>query len=571
MTHQVLARKWRPRTFADVTGQQHVVRALSNALQQHRLHHAYLLTGTRGVGKTTLARILAKCLNCESGITNEPCLTCSHCLAIEQGQFIDLIEIDAASRTRVEDTRDLLDNVQYMPTVGRYKVYLIDEVHMLSNHSFNALLKTLEEPPAHAIFILATTDPERLPVTVLSRCLQFQLKTMTPEQITQRLAHILEVENFTFTQPALAAIAHAAQGSMRDALSLLDQVIALGQGNVTEEAALDLLGGITTEGILQLLQSITMSNGEQTLTIIQQWLHDGIDFQHALDGVIDCLHQISVIQVVPKFAEQNVASQELAQQLTKEQVQLYYQIALYGKRDLAYAPTPRLGFEMTMLRMLAFAPAAKVEQPVLTHAHDSSNNIPKTLANNPTPEVKIKNTESLVNAKPDKIEKPVSPPIAAVIENILTPTPQHETNQPNIAPTLIKSNESDWAKIIPQLSLTGPTKVLAEYCLIKQFDDNNMTLELDGSHRAMLTQISQEKLTNAITNYYGKPIHVKIEIGQSGLACPANLARQREAAILDQAEQTLLKDTGLQSLLQRFDASIEPGSIQAKSEEERSK
>lgn len=557
MTHQVLARKWRPRTFSDVTGQQHVVRALSNALQQQRLHHAYLLTGTRGVGKTTLARILAKCLNCEVGITNEPCLTCNHCLAIEQGQFIDLIEIDAASRTRVEDTRDLLDNVQYMPTIGRYKVYLIDEVHMLSNHSFNALLKTLEEPPAHAIFILATTDPERLPVTVLSRCLQFQLKAMTTEQITQRLTHILETEQFSFTQPALATIAHAAQGSMRDALSLLDQVIALGQGQVTEQAALDLLGGITTEGILTLLQAISNQDGKTTLAIIQQWLHEGIDFHHALDGVIDCLHQISVNQVIPDLAETQPINQTLAQQLTKEQVQLYYQIALYGKRDLAYAPTPRLGFEMTMLRMLAFAPAAAIEMP------QSAAPIKQTSKAAISPQKE--QAPPVQKTMPQAAETTVVASTAALLQQSSDASPSFATTAP------VKSANSNWAEIIPQLKLTGPTKVLADYCLIKHMDENSIILELDGSHRAMLTQISQEKLANAITNYYGKPLCVTIEVGQSGLACPANLARQREAAILNQAEQTLLKDAGLQSLLQRFDASIEPGSIQAKSEEEKSK
>ncbi|MFN7097807.1 MAG: DNA polymerase III subunit gamma/tau [Gammaproteobacteria bacterium] len=565
MTHQVLARKWRPSTFADVSGQQHVVRALSNALQQRRLHHAYLLTGTRGVGKTTLARILAKCLNCERGMTHEPCLTCDSCQAIEQGQFIDLIEIDAASRTRVEDTRDLLDNVQYMPTVGRYKVYLIDEVHMLSNHSFNALLKTLEEPPAHVIFILATTDPERLPITVLSRCLQFQLKAMTNEQITQRLAYILQDEKFEFTPAALSTIANAAQGSMRDALSLLDQVIALGQGKVTEQAALDLLGGITTDSILQLLKSISDNQGAQVLELIQQWLHDGIDFQHAMNAVIDCLHQISILQMVPEKADQHVLSQTIAQQLTKEQIQLYYQIALYGKRDLPYAPTPRLGFEMTMLRMLAFAPATEVAPERITKSYSP-------LAENQSMQAHTNKREA------DK--KIASTPLPSSDDiTIIAPEPQHEISQPlvitneplNTPAAAIITDELDWATIIQQLNLSGPTKVLADYCLIKQFDADTLMLELDGSHRAMLTQISQEKLTNAITNYYGKPICVKIAIGQSGLSCPANLARQRETAILEQAEQTLLKDAGLQSLLQRFDASIEPGSIQPKSQEETNK
>lgn len=542
MAHQVLARKWRPRTFADVAGQQHVVRALSNALQQQRLHHAYLLTGTRGVGKTTLARLLAKGLNCETGMTCEPCLTCNTCLAIEQGQFIDLIEIDAASRTRVEDTRDLLDNVQYMPTIGRYKVYLIDEVHMLSNHSFNALLKTLEEPPAHAIFILATTDPERLPATVLSRCLQFQLKAMTPEQIIQRLDHILTVEQFAFTAPALAIIAQAAQGSMRDALSLLDQVIALGQGQVTEQAALDLLGGITTESILQLLQAIALHDGVQALAMIQNWLSDGIDFQQAQEMLIECLHQISLVQVIPQAGntEQMLAlTKTLATLLSKEQTQLYYQIALHGKRDLAYAPTPRLGFEMTVLRMLAFSPMAQLEMPVA--------NKPAMLV--PSIPVAATVPEKII-PKPAAILEPMPSPIAAIAA------------EPSVVPAI------DWALLLPQLGLAGANKVLAEHCILKNHNEQTFELTVDASHRAMLTTLSQEKLTQALTNYYKKPICVKIDIGSADLPTPANLVRQRNKAILNEAEQSLLQDPNLQTLLKRFDASIESGSIKPNLTEE---
>lgn len=542
MSHQVLARKWRPQTFADVSGQSHIVRALSNALAQQRLHHAYLLTGTHGVGKTSLARILAKCLNCEQGISNTPCLTCSHCQAIEQNQFIDLIEIDAASRTRVEDTRELLDNVQYMPTIGRYKVYLIDEVHMLSNHSFNALLKTLEEPPAHVIFILATTDPERLPVTVRSRCLHFQLKAMSAEQITQRLAFILEAEQLNFTMAALATIAHAAQGSMRDALSLLDQVIALGQGNVTEQATLDLLGGISTEGILALLRSLANKEGKALLETIQRWLSEGIDFQLALDAIIENLHQISLLQIVPDTnARDNCHAirEALAAALPKEQVQLYYQIALHGKRDLPYAPTSRLGFEMTLLRMLAFAPAQSIEEP------DRANR------GNPLKEPE----EQLLIDKTAPFE-----------------SPQELTHTNNIQRSNNAQHSSaksiDWGELITQLNLKGPSKLLAESCVLQYFDEGGITLELDPKQQPLLTTLSQEKLTQAITTYFGKSICVRIEMGRAGLASPANLVQQREATALHQAEQHLLGDAGLQSLLQRFDASIEPGSIQPTFNEE---
>lgn len=541
MTHQVLARKWRPRTFADVSGQQHIVLALMNALTQQRLHHAYLLTGTRGVGKTTLARILAKSLNCLTGITAQPCLTCAHCVAIEQGLFIDLLEIDAASRTRVEDTRELLDNVQYMPTIGRYKIYLIDEVHMLSNHSFNALLKTLEEPPAHVIFILATTDPERLPATVLSRCLQFQLKMMTVEQITARLTYILQQENYAFNPIALTNIAHAAQGSMRDALSLLDQVIAVGQGEVNEEATLTLLGGLSTKSILQLLVALSQQQGLEILTLIQGWLETGVDFHAALDQVLEQLHHISVLQTVANAPiPTSELATHLAQQFSKEQTQLYYQIALHGKRDLAYTPTPRLGFEMTLLRMLAFSPMQSIATPT-----------------------NLQNNAAILTPAAAVPVAPAVPVVPAVQPIIATPTATQPT-QPD-------STKVNWAKLIPELGLTGLPKVLAEYTKLLTFDGENIVLELDGNQKAMLTAASQEKLSQALMNYYGKTICVNIQIGQPGLACPANLAQQQASANLQTAEQTLSNDASLQSLLQRFNGLIEPGSVRLKSLEETNK
>ncbi len=520
MSHQVLARKWRPRTFADIVGQQHIVRALTHALEQNRLHHAYLLTGTRGVGKTTFARILAKCLNCEQGITATPCLKCANCMAIEQGQFIDLMEIDAASRTRVEDTRDLLDNVQYMPTVGRYKIYLIDEVHMLSNHSFNALLKTLEEPPAHVIFILATTDPERLPVTVLSRCLQFQLKSMTAEQISGRLADILQAEKVMFIPTALPAIAKAANGSMRDALSLLDQVIAFSQANITEQSVIELLGGVTEEAIIELLQALSANRGEVLLAAIQRLQIDGVDFTHVLDILLEALHQLSILQVVPTAAEVYAASSAmsaLAQQFNKETIQLYYQIALQSKRDLPYAPSPRLGFEMCMLRMLAFAPVAAVEHEELSSRDLTAGS--KTHRHELDPANKSRDDEAIEGTTPD------------------------------------------WNTIVQKLNAVGPAKLLANYSILKSFEGDNITLLLDGSQGAMLNSISQQKLNDALSSYFNRTICVKIDIGASGLPCPANLEKQEKAAWQQSAQQTLAADPGLQLLMQRFDASIEPGSI----------
>jgi len=358
--HTVLARKWRPRQFADVIGQAHAVRALSNALTRAQLHHAYLFTGARGVGKTTIARILARCLNCESGITAKPCGQCSACQEIDSGRFVDLIEVDAASRTKVEDTRDLLDNVQYAPAKGRFKVYLIDEVHMLSNHSFNALLKTLEEPPAHVIFLLATTDPQRLPATVLSRCLQFHLFLMTPEQISAHCQAILTKEQIEYDAGATLLLAKAAEGSMRDALSLLDQSIAFGDGKVLTEDVKTMLGAIDSETLYRILEALAAQDANTLLAQVDTLAGQGAEFARALADLLALLHQIAIIQAVPEAPGYltDDSLRTLAKKITREDVQLYYQIGLLGQRDLAWAPTPRSGFEMTLLRMLAFVPAA---------------------------------------------------------------------------------------------------------------------------------------------------------------------------------------------------------------------
>jgi DNA polymerase-3 subunit gamma/tau len=536
MTHQVLARKWRPRTFADVVGQQHIVRALSNALQQQRLHHAYLLTGTRGVGKTTLARILAKCLNCEQGMTATPCLQCGACEAIEQGRFVDLIEIDAASRTRVEDTRELLDNVQYMPTLGRYKIYLIDEVHMLSNHSFNALLKTLEEPPAHVIFILATTNPEKLPVTILSRCLQFQLKSMTADQIAARLTTILQTEAIAFEANALPLIAKAADGSMRDALSLLDQVIAFSQDTITDTDVVALIGGVSETILSNLLYAIAQNDGITLINTIQQLQFDGVDFEQALEGLLELLHCITLQQLIPS-ADQNAQIAQLAASFSKEQVQLYYQIGLMGKRDLSLAPSPRLGFEMTLLRMLAFAPATIISDPAPHNAQPA-----------PTPVAPV------IVAPQPKSFKEVQPD---------TPSAAPEAKPAQSAGTMLP-----WPELILQLRLTGAAKALANYSMLISFDDNKLVLQVDGSQSGILNSISQQKLADALVHYFNKSVDVTIELGPVGIACPANLLKQADAELRRAAEQALTADPGLTALTQRFNAAIDPTSIKPVMKEE---
>ena len=367
MSYQVLARKWRPRSFREMVGQTHVLKALINALDNQRLHHAYLFTGTRGVGKTTIARIIAKCLNCETGITSTPCGSCSVCREIDEGRFVDLIEIDAASRTKVEDTRELLDNVQYAPSRGRFKVYLIDEVHMLSSHSFNALLKTLEEPPPYVKFILATTDPQKLPATILSRCLQFSLKNMTPERVVEHLSHVLGAENVPFEPDALWLLGRAADGSMRDAMSLTDQAIAFGEGKVLAADVRAMLGTLDHGQVYGVLQALLEGDARALLEAVRQLAEQGPDWSGVLAEMLNVLHRVAIAQALPEAVDNGQGDRErvlaLASALPAEDVQFYYQMGLIGRRDLPLAPDPRGGFEMVLLRMLAFRPADADDAP----------------------------------------------------------------------------------------------------------------------------------------------------------------------------------------------------------------
>ncbi|ATM84951.1 DNA polymerase III subunit gamma/tau [Yersinia massiliensis] len=368
MSYQALARKWRPQTFADVVGQEHVLTALANSLSLGRIHHAYLFSGTRGVGKTSIARLLAKGLNCETGITATPCGTCANCLEIEQGRFVDLIEIDAASRTKVEDTRELLDNVQYAPARGRFKVYLIDEVHMLSRHSFNALLKTLEEPPAHVKFLLATTDPQKLPVTILSRCLQFHLKVIDVEVIRTLLEKILQVEQISSDARALQLLARAADGSMRDALSLTDQAVAMGDGSITTATVSQMLGTLDDEQPLTIIEALVSADGARVMAQVEQAASRGVDWENLLVETLSLLHRIAMVQLLPSMLDNHYATieprlRELARTLPPADIQLYYQTLLVGRKELAYAPDRRMGVEMTLLRALAFHPKATIVEP----------------------------------------------------------------------------------------------------------------------------------------------------------------------------------------------------------------
>lgn len=423
MSYQVLARKWRPGNFQEVVGQQHVLTALSNSLAQNRLHHAYLFSGTRGVGKTTIARILAKSLNCEQGVTATPCGKCVHCQAIDQGRFVDLLEIDAASRTKVDDTRELLDNVQYKPAQGRYKVYLIDEVHMLSKHSFNALLKTLEEPPEYVKFLLATTDPQKLPITVLSRCLQFHLKAILPQEIETQLAYILNREQATFEHAALTVIATAAEGSMRDALSLTDQALAFGSGHIEYQSVLKMLGSIDHNHLHYLLHFIASGNVSKVFQKIEEFVHLGADFAMLHQTLASLCHEIALLQMQPKQnVSQKSAVQLLAERLTPEEVQLYYQIAVQGYKDYAFAPNGKIAFEMTVMRLLAFKPAnyISLDEQQLGNLH--------------RPEEK----SCPADAVQSNIAAPLEPVRSAVIAEVKTQTPpvieelQQHTTEPKI-------------------------------------------------------------------------------------------------------------------------------------------
>ncbi len=514
MTHQALARKWRPHGFKEVVAQEPIVQALSNALNQQHLHHAYLFTGTRGVGKTTLARILAKCLNCEMKISSEPCGQCDACTEIDAGRFIDLIEVDAASRTKVEDTRELLDNVQYAPTKGRFKVYLIDEVHMLSGHSFNALLKTLEEPPEHVKFLLATTDPQRLPATVLSRCLQFHLLPMPQEQIAQHLQFILKQENISSETAATQLLTKSADGSMRDALSLLDQAIAFGNGRVNAADVRAMLGSIDDQQLLILLEALARKEANAVLECIAELARLGNDFKQALAELLELFHHMAVLHFVPHYEVAQPNLQALAKQFTPEEVQLYYQIGLMGQRDLSLAPSPRAGFEMTLLRMLAFQPIQA--EPIKTR-----------------------------NTHPQKTS-------AAPVEKIQT--------QP--IKMAASANASNWSELLAALQLSAPTLALAQHCSLKSMNETHAELLLHPKHAPLMNPKHNQRLNEALSLHFKRPIHVTIELASNHAdSTPAQIQEIQEKARQEAAEQAINNNHKVQHIIQAFDATVLKDSV----------
>ncbi len=546
MSYQVLARKWRPRKFDEMVGQEHVLRALINALDHDRLHHAFLFTGTRGVGKTTIARILAKSLNCEQGVSSTPCGECSTCREIDEGRFVDLIEVDAASRTKVDETRDLLDNVQYAPTRGRYKVYLIDEVHMFSNHSFNALLKTLEEPPPHVKFLLATTDPQKLPVTILSRCLQFNLRRLATERIEAHLANILQQEGISSEAAALHRLARAADGSMRDALSLLDQAIAFGGGNVTESEVQAMLGSIEQDHVFRLLEGLASGEGAVVLETVADLAQQAPDYADVLAELITTLHHLALIKQVPSAWVEMMGDKArlstLAESFSPEDLQLYYQIGLTGRRDLPLAPEPRSGLEMVLLRMLAFRPAG-IEVTSTTPA-----------AVTPKPKSAVVNEAST----PRQTTAPVSSTQTARPEPDTNTSAQVQADKATAAP----EGSEEWHQIVAGLQLTGVMQQLVAHCILLAQTNEAIHLALATTSAPLLNKERESSLREALQAYFGRPLKLHIEIkdteGESPAARDARLQAERQA----EAEAAIDNDPNVKSILDAFEGQVQPNSVQ---------
>lgn len=631
MSYQVLARKYRPASFEELAGQEHVLRALINSLETNRLHHAYLFTGTRGVGKTTIARILAKCLNCDTGVTATPCGTCGSCLEIAEGRSVDLIEVDAASRTRVEETRELLDNVQYMPTRSRFKIYLIDEVHMFSNHSFNALLKTLEEPPEHVKFLLATTDPKKLPITVLSRCLQFNLKNLSPERVVSYLQEILQKETIGYEDDALWHLGRAADGSMRDALSLTDQAISFGENQINETDVKAMLGSIDRGEVYRLIDALIEHDGKQLLDRIEHLAEFSPDYSALLGEFLSVLHRVAVAQAVPEGIDNSQGDKEvvmaIAQQVSPEDIQLYYQVGLLGQKDLPFAPDQRSGFEMSLLRMLSFVPNVPPGQ--IKPGADTEQVSP--IAGDEITSAAVTNTQetraqvsdlSPIRALLEKNDvKPSAPAIVdrqsengsmipfdeeGTVKTLAQPESnnvqqearkqqevvvQAEASTSESGPTPIDtsglgSNQSgentkalklsdeageelthdQWLTIFPDLGLSGVTQTLAANCTIGETDGDASTccLILNQHHASMWNKTHEVRIAMALSTYVGHTMAVKIEIGKSHQESPAEAAQRHADEALARAKVSIENDDNVQELIQSFDGTLVEESIVAK-------
>jgi DNA polymerase-3 subunit gamma/tau len=578
-----LARKWRPRAFADLKGQAHAVQALSNALTQGRLHHAYLLTGTRGVGKTTLARILAKCLNCETGVTPEPCGVCSACAQIDAGRFVDLLELDAASNTGVDNMREVLDNAQYAPTVGRYKVYIIDEVHMLSKPAFNSMLKTLEEPPAHVKFILATTDPQKIPVTVLSRCLQFNLKPMPPALVAQHLGEVLAQEHVAADPAALNLLARAAAGSMRDALSLTDQAIAYGGGKVEAAAVEAMLGTVRRDYLFDLLDALAAGDGDALLDQARQLSERGIAFDAALQDMGSLLAQLAMLLHAPDALDaghDHARMQAAAAQLDAETVQLYYQIALNGRRDLPYAPDEYAGFCMTLLRMLAFAPAGAESERGAPGGAKSERGAPDgarsgaraPVAAAPRPAAPPVREAPVASRQAEAAASAVrhveaAPPMRQAAPAAVEPGPAPVVTAQAPAPVVVAqepapAGEWDWLAVVAALRLGGMAKMLADHCELASRQANRITLRVGEAHKHLLDAGYKDKLVAALRETHGAALDVVFEIGAAAGQTPQQVRTRVREARQAEAVAAIESDPFVRELVDRFGGRIDASTIQ---------
>ena len=560
MSYQVLARKWRPKTFESLVGQEHVVRALTHALTDQRLHHAYLFTGTRGVGKTTLARIMAKSFNCETGITATPCGVCSACTEIDTGRFVDLLEVDAATNTKVDEMRQLLENAVYAPTRGRFKVYVIDEVHMLSNSAFNAMLKTLEEPPEHVKFILATTDPQKIPVTVLSRCLQFNLKQMTPQLIAGHLKHILGVEGITAESGALNLLSRSASGSMRDALSLLDQAIAHGAGKVEEAQVRDMLGTVDLDYVFSILESLVAGDVAGMLQVAEEMATRSLSFDAGLQELASLLTRIQVAQLAPQAIADDLPERQqllkLAAMFDSEFVQLAYQIAVHGRKELPLAPDEQAGFVMTLLRLYTFRPEV---------AADSRVSFPPSSISTVTAD------------RPERLVAPLvqdSPPVVAAV----LPETERHTNESGLLQTSVSSSpredahigllaedsvpmSDDWHQILTALKLSGMARELGQHCELRRLEGAQIELCLSPTHRHLQIKPAQDKLQQSLGEYFGRTVQLTIRLDEVAGDTPAAVAQRKRNELQERAVESVEQDGFVREVIDLFDATLIESSI----------
>lgn len=596
MSYQVLARKWRPSNFSQVAGQSHVLQSLVNALDNERLHHAYLFTGTRGVGKTTLARILAKCLNCEEGITSKPCESCNACTEINEGRFVDLIEVDAASRTKVDDTRELLDNVQYAPARGRFKVYLIDEVHMLSNHSFNALLKTLEEPPPHVKFLFATTDPQKLPVTILSRCLQFNLKNLSPELIEQYLVKVLDEEGIKYDPEALWQIAAAARGSMRDGLTLADQAISYCEGQINASAVVEMLGVPQHQQVIALLNGMADRDTQKVLAVIKDMAEQSPDYSNTLDSLLSAMHRLALAQVAPQAVDNSFGDRQslldLAARFSAEDIQLYYQIGSKGREELRLATDLRVAFEMLLLRMLVFSPRytdlgetnqTEGAPAVNQDAEPAQADSPGEVAEEPQKKKSLSPDSAASNL--ESVEPPVSTPEPAHEEQSApTPavTPQTNPEPPatsnireaaevpgqeaqieSVEPvkTLSAMNHQEWLKVYFQLTASGIVANVLANTVWDSANDTEISFLLDKAQSAVYNEELNQRLEQVLSDYFSQPLSVRVTVTSTDVETPAALSQrlreEKHARMVNEFET----DENVQRLMRRFSATVATDTI----------